>query len=492
MNGPNDRMAPERLAQEYASALRQYVSGAGEAALTRAYELGRAAAGSGVGLLELAVLHHDALAHLPHDSLRNGRPAPVAMAAQFLAESLSPFEMTLRSYQDHARLLGLGGGLAQENAEIVRAREQLRTILDATTAVIYLKDAEGRYLFVNRQFQEVFGLRREQVVGKLDDEVLPPAVARMLRSDDLLVLEARAPRELEETLPGADGAHTYLSLKFPLLDARGLSYGLSCVATDITERKRAEEALQREREAAERERRLQEAVEVRDQFLTIASHELRTPLTALELQVGSLQRLARSSPEAPVSDERILSKLELTLRQVERLTVLIDGIVDVGRMASGRVELHPEPLELGALVRGVVARAESAIRRSGSEVVLAAGAPVVGSWDRARLETAVSSLVSNAVKFGEGKPVDVVVESAGARASVTVRDRGIGISSEDQQRIFERFERAVSVRHYGGFGVGLWLARQAVEAHGGEIHVRSEHGAGSEFRIELPLQAPPA
>jgi PAS domain S-box-containing protein len=336
MNGPNERMAPERLAEEYASALRQYVSGAGEAALTRAYELGRSAAGSGVGLLELAVLHHEALAHLPHESLRDGRPAPVAMAAQFLAESLSPFEMTLRSYQDNARLLGLGGDLAQENAEIVRAREQLRTILDATTAVIYLKDAAGRYLFVNRQFQEVFGLRREQILGKLDDEVLPPAVARMLRNDDLLVLEARAPREVEETLPGADGAHTYLSLKFPLLDARGLSYGLSCVATDITERKRAEEALQREREAAERERRLQEAVEVRDQFLTIASHELRTPLTALELQVGSLQRLARSSPETPVSDERILSKCDLMVRQVERLTVLIDGLVDVGRMASGR------------------------------------------------------------------------------------------------------------------------------------------------------------
>jgi c-di-GMP phosphodiesterase len=492
MTGPNERMAPERLAEEYASALRQYVSGAGEAALTRAYELGRSAAGSGVGLLELAVLHHEALAHLPHESLRDGRPAPVAMAAQFLAESLSPFEMTLRSYQDNARLLGLGGDLAQENAEIGRAREQLRTILDATTAVIYLKDAAGRYLFVNRQFQEVFGLRREQILGKLDDEVLPPAVARMLRNDDLLVLEARAPREVEETLPGADGAHTYLSLKFPLLDARGLSYGLSCVATDITERKRAEEALQREREAAERERRLQEAVEVRDQFLTIASHELRTPLTALELQVGSLQRLARSSPEMPVSDERILSKCDLMVRQVERLTVLIDGLVDVGRMASGRLELHLEALELGALVRGVLARAEGAIRRSGSEVVLTSGDPVVGTWDRARLETAVASLVSNAVKFGAGKPVDVVVEATGGRAFVTVRDRGIGISPDDQRRIFERFERAVSVRHYGGFGVGLWLARQAVEAHGGAIHVRSEDGAGSEFRIELPLEAAPA
>jgi signal transduction histidine kinase len=88
--------------------------------------------------------------------------------------------------------------------------------------------------------------------------------------------------------------------------------------------------------------------------------------------------------------------------------------------------------------------------------------------------------------------VDVLVESTGARASVTVRDRGIGISPDDQRRIFERFERAVSVRHYGGFGVGLWLARQAVEAHGGAIHVRSEDGEGSEFRIELPLEAAPA
>jgi len=108
MNGSNERMPPERLAQEYAAALRQYVSGAGEAALTRAYELGRNAAGSGVGLLELAVLHHDALAGLPHEP-GNGDPAPVVMAGQFLAESLSPFEMTLRSYQDNARLLGLGG-----------------------------------------------------------------------------------------------------------------------------------------------------------------------------------------------------------------------------------------------------------------------------------------------------------------------------------------------------------------------------------------------
>jgi PAS domain S-box-containing protein len=479
-------MAPEVLAREYSSALRDYVSGAGEAALTRAYELGRTAASGGVGILELALVHHEALAGLP-DGVGAGDRPPVAMAAQFLAESLSPFEMTLRSYQANARLLGLGETLAQQNAEIDRAREQLRTILDATTALIYLKDAEGRYLFVNQQFQEVFGLRREQVLGKLDVEVLPAVVGHVLRADDQLVLEARAPREVEEILPGADGPHTWLSLKFPLLDAEGRSYGVSCVATDITARKRADEALLREKEAAERERQLQQAVETRDRFLAIASHELKTPLTSLELQVQSLRRLGRSHPEAKVRDEIVESKCEVIVRQVARLTVLINNLIDVGRISAGGQQLSPERVDLGELARAVLATAEESVRRSGSQLSLRVAAQAVGRWDRASIEAVVTNVVSNAVKFGDGKPIDVVVDAADGRAVLTVRDRGIGISAEDQARIFDRFERAVSERHFGGFGIGLWVARQAVEAHGGAIAVRSAPGAGSEFRIELPL-----
>jgi PAS domain S-box-containing protein len=479
-------MAPEQLAEEYASALREYVSGAGEVALTRAYELGRAAASRGVGILELALVHHEALLRLPPDAPAGDRP-PLAMAAQFLAEGLSPFEMTLRSYQANARLLGLGETLAQQNAEIDRAREQLRTILDATIALIYLKDAEGRYLFVNRRFQEVFGVAREQVIGKLDEEALPPPVAGMLRGDDLLVLQARAPREVEEVLPGEDGPHTYLSLKFPLLDAAGLPYGLSCVATDITERKRADEALQRAKEAAERERQLQQAVEIRDRFLAIASHELKTPLTSLELQVQSLRRLGRAHPEARVRDQIVESKCETIVRQVDRLTVLINDLIDVGRITSGRQRLSPQAVDLAEVARAVLDGAREAIERSGSEVSLRVSAPAIGSWDRPSLETVVNKVISNAVKFGEGKPIDVVVEAAADRAVLTVRDRGIGIPAADQARIFDRFERAVSERHFGGFGIGLWVARQMVEAHGGTIAVQSAPGAGSEFRIELPL-----
>lgn len=475
----------DALARDYAAALAEYLTGGGEAALTRAYELGRKAATSGLGILDLALLHHEALSKLP----RNGAgEKPLGIAAQFLAESLSPFEMTLRSYQANARLLGLSENLAQQNAEIVRAREQLRTILDATTAVIYLKDADGRYLFVNRQFQEVFGLPREQVLGKSDAEVLPHEVARTLQTDDLRVLEARAPQQIEETIPASDGPHTYISLKFPLLDEAGAPYGVCCVATDVTDQKRAAEAVQHAREAADRERLLNEKVAARDQFLAIASHELKTPLTSLELQVASLRRLTRSNPDARVSDESVLSRCDIMLRQVERLTVLINNLIDVGRITSGRMGLSRERVDLVELSRAVVSQFQEVIRRSGSEVTLSAPAPVVGSWDRLRLETVIANLVSNAVKFGAGKPISIRLDANDDRAVLAVRDHGIGVSHEDQERIFGRFERAVSERHFGGFGIGLWVARQAVEAHGGTIHVRSEHGLGSEFSVELPFE----
>jgi PAS domain S-box-containing protein len=484
MSAASEQTAREALARDYASALREYVSGAGEAALARAYELGRTAASGGIGLLEFAVIHHDALMDLPRHA---GTNPPLGMATQFFAESLSPYEMTLRSYQANARLLGLSESLAQQNAEIDRAREQLRTILDATTAVIYLKDAEGRFLFVNRTFQEVFGVDRDEVLGKTDDEVLPSPVAVALRSGDQRALVAGVPHEVEEIVPASDGPHTYISLKFPLVDDGGVAYGICCVATDITERKRTQEAQQRAQEAAERERVLREALEARDQFLAIASHELRTPLTSLELHLASFRRLARANPDAAITDDRVQAKWDVIARQVDRLETLVMNLLDVARITSGPIALTREAVDLGELVHVIVHRMRDSTSRSRTEVMLDVAGPVVGAWDRSYLETVVVQLLTNAIKFGEEKPVEVRVAATRDHATLTVLDHGIGISPEDRARIFDRFERAVSVRHFGGFGTGLWIARQVVEAHGGRIDVASRQGGGSTFTVELPL-----
>jgi signal transduction histidine kinase len=146
-------------------------------------------------------------------------------------------------------------------------------------------------------------------------------------------------------------------------------------------------------------------------------------------------------------------------------------------------------VDLSALARRVVEAQADGIARSHSEVTLHAPEPVVGAWDPRRIEVVLANLLSNAVKFGDGKPIEISVGSAGGLALLTIRDRGMGISAADQRRIFDRFERAVSEQNFGGFGLGLWVTREVVEAHGGRVSVESARGEGSTFRVELPLDS---
>ncbi|MFL5358602.1 GAF domain-containing protein [Archangium sp.] len=232
-------------------------------------------------------------------------------------------------------------------------------------------------------------------------------------------------------------------------------------------------------------REARDAIRLREEFLSIASHELRTPITALRLQVqGLLGALARG-PEC-ISPQRLRRGLEGVDRQVKRQMQLVNDLLDVSRMEAGRLVPRPEPLELSALVREVVEHFEQDLARTGSRLTLHAPAPVCGSWDRPRLEQVVVNLVANAVKYGQGKPIELTVEAEGEWARLTVRDEGIGIAPEHLERVFGRFERAVSERHYGGFGLGLWIAREVIEAMGGRITVSSQLGVGSTFRVELP------
>jgi signal transduction histidine kinase len=177
---------------------------------------------------------------------------------------------------------------------------------------------------------------------------------------------------------------------------------------------------------------------------------------------------------------------------VRRLSQLMDELLDVSRISSGRFSLHVEPVDLGALVRETAARFEPEVLRLGGRLEVEAPERVEGRWDRQRLEQVVTNLLSNALKYGDGKPVQVRVAKVGTSARLVVRDEGIGIARDALRRIFGKFERAVSERHYGGLGLGLYITRQIVDALGGTIQVESEQGQGATFIVELPLSPPAA
>jgi PAS domain S-box-containing protein len=228
---------------------------------------------------------------------------------------------------------------------------------------------------------------------------------------------------------------------------------------------------------------LRSAVLVRDDFLSCAGHELRTPLAALGAQLLGLQQL-------PLDDTRRAAKLAAAERQVARLTTLVDELLDVSRIVHGKLRLERESGDLSAIVREVVARLSEEFQRSGTPLEVDAPAPVVGRWDKLRVDLVITNLLTNALRYGERRPVKVTVDGDRDHARVTVEDHGLGIRIEDQERIFERFVRAVPSRQFGGLGVGLWLARQVVDAHGGRLAVASEAGVGSRFTVELPRESP--
>ncbi|MFP2930096.1 AAA family ATPase [Pyxidicoccus sp. 3LG] len=230
-----------------------------------------------------------------------------------------------------------------------------------------------------------------------------------------------------------------------------------------------------------------EAIRLRDEFLSIAAHELYTPLTSLKLSMQGLER-----PSQPATPE-VISRVSRTSRlQIRRLTRLIDELLSVSRLQEGQVPLQLEEMDLAALTRDVADYFTEESARSHSPIVVHAETPVLGRWDRTRLEQVITNLLANALKFGDRKPIELTVTADGGIARLTVRDYGIGIPPDRLPHIFERFARAVSSREYGGLGLGLYIVHEIVAAFGGDIHVDSTPGVGTCFTVLLPRFGPPA
>ena len=224
-----------------------------------------------------------------------------------------------------------------------------------------------------------------------------------------------------------------------------------------------------------------QAVALRDDFLAIAGHELNTPVAALQLQIQSVLR------QADTLDPRLRERLGKIGGNVGRLGRLVATLLDVSRIAEGKLTVDKAAIDLTIVVREVVEGLRAEMDAAGCPIHLDLPAAMPGSGDRLRVEQLITNLLGNAVKYGAGQPVEVAGAVQDGRAWISVRDHGIGISPEDEARIFQQFERAVSPRHYSGFGLGLWIARQIAEGHGGTIRFERPAGRGARFVVDLPL-----
>ncbi len=233
------------------------------------------------------------------------------------------------------------------------------------------------------------------------------------------------------------------------------------------------------------------AVAARDEFLSVAAHELRTPVTVLQLKLQQVA-LKQQASICGTCDHAVPADYSGAARQISRLGQLIESLLDVSRIASGLANLEREDVDLCDVARASVDRLRELASGAGSAVVLRCAEPVRGTWDRLALDRVFVNLLSNAVKFGASRPVEVRVATAGEEAVIDVEDHGIGISPSDIGRIFAQFERAVSTRHFGGLGLGLYVTRRLVEQQGGKISVASQPGSGSVFTVRLPRAAPAA
>lgn len=233
----------------------------------------------------------------------------------------------------------------------------------------------------------------------------------------------------------------------------------------------------------------QEALYTRDEFLSIASHELKTPLTSILLNLqGMLNKIHKSNSKNPEIKETV-RLIEISKRQTHRMARLINDLLNVSVVSTGKLKIEKEKFDLVTLINDVVMSFRTRLTNEKIDVkIQSSEKEIIGNWDYVRIEQVISNLLSNAIKYGKKKTITISSGKNNSYAIFKVKDQGIGISEKDQEYIFERFKRVVSDNEYSGLGVGLYIANQIIKAHKGRLTVKSQVGKGSTFIVELPFK----
>lgn len=360
---------------------------------------------------------------------------------------------------------------------------------------IFMLDPEWRIATWNEGAKKLKGYSAQEIIGQHFSIFYPPEDVAAGKTDmEVRVATAEGRVEDEGWRVRKDGTRFWANVVITRIDdGAGNIVGFAKVTRDLTERKRMEEELRRSRDdldlrVKQRTVELEKAVRARDEFISVASHELKTPLTTLKLEAQLAQYSLEKGDNSLLNPDNMRRFTVRLDAQVEKLRGLVEDMLDVARTQTGTLTLRPVSTNLSELTAEVIELFQRELESSGSKLVLDIEPGIEGTWDRARIEQIVLNLLTNAAKFGLGKPIEVRLAKVKDAAILTVKDQGRGIAEKDRERIFERFERAIAASEVSGLGLGLYITRELLKLHHGTIHVVSQLGRGSEFVVVLPLQ----
>ena len=358
--------------------------------------------------------------------------------------------------------------------------DQLLALIDNTSAVIYMRDLDGRYMVVNREYERLFNLHREAIIGLTDHDLFPAEIADEFRANDLQAAATGGPVQVEEVAPGADGPHTYITVKFPLLDSAGQAYAVCGISTDITGRKRAEEQVRKlnaelEQRVRDRTAELEATARELDAFAYSVSHDLRAPLRSVH---GFSQVLLEDYAGRLDDDGR--QHLRRIQANVARMGQLIDDLLRLSRVT--RTGLNRERVDIGAQASEIIDELRGAEPHRHVEVVIADA--LIATGDSHLIRLALDNLLSNAWKF-TGKREHAIIGVGAVRLdgkqAFFVCDNGAGFDMRYANKLFDPFQRLHAATEFEGSGIGLAIVHRILSRHGGRIWAESEPEKGTTF-----------
>lgn len=366
-------------------------------------------------------------------------------------------------------------GAATDIDDQKKAKLEYERSVDVSPAILWITGVDGSCSYLSKQWYEFTGQTEQQALGFGWLEAIHPDDKERTAEIYNSANAAQKPFYAEYRLRIKDGSYRWaIDAGNPRYDQDGNYLGYAGSVFDIHDLKVFEEELR-------------EALRSRDEFLSIASHELKTPLTSLKLQAQFQQRQLKKNDPSVFSPENISELVQLTEKQVSRLTRLVDDMLDVSRIRTGHLRIQREEFDFCELVKEVIKRLRGQFETNSIPVpAIIHDGEFRGSWDRLRIEQVITNLLTNAIRYGNKKDILLKLKSTDSLVRLEVIDHGIGISESAKERIFDRFERSVNSNEVSGLGLGLFITKQIVLAHEGRIWVESELGKGSCFIVEVP------